>query len=455
MRDRTGVAVLAALLVVGTTWAAYAEIAVSANDGKLKLINGKAEVQKSPPPDTVTFIDLRATPPKVLAEIEVPNSVVGPPTNVAVSPKEDIALVASSMQIDPADPTKQIPDDRLTVIDLSPLKPSLVTRLRTAVGAAPKGASPVPKIVATLQAGKGASGVSINKAGNLALVANHAEGTVSVFTISGTTVTPAGKVTVGKPNSGPRHVVFSPDGKRALVTRDGDHRIAVLSVDGTNVELTKREMASGLRPNAIDIAAKGEVAVVANIGISGNGDAGTLGVIDLKAEPPRVVNSYSVGVTPEGMKMSPDGRFVAVTVMNGTNRAPGTPFYNDNGTSAGVGPQRHAADQDRRAADRQVVPGRRLGRQRQDAAGAVHGRGGDHRGALLGPDRQVAAEVGQHQDQGRTRGHPHRGAVSWRRGAAAGLTCQPNTRVGAPAACDAARPLSVFSSPMPRVSRRS
>ena len=229
MRGRTGVAVLAALLVAGTAAAAYAEIAVSANDAKVKLVNGKQEVQKSPLPDTVTFIDLRATPPKVLAEIEVPNSVTGPPTNVAVSPKEDIALVASSMMIDPADPTKLIPDDRLTVIDLSPLKPSLVTRLRTAVGAAPKGGSPVPKVLATLQAGKGAAGVSINKAGTLALVANSAEGTVSVFTIAGTTVTPAGKVTVGKPDSGPSHVVFTPDGKRALVTRDRrpSHRRAV------------------------------------------------------------------------------------------------------------------------------------------------------------------------------------------------------------------------------------
>ena len=42
-----------------------------------------------------------SSPPKVLAELEVPNSVVGPPTNVAVSPKEDIVLVASAMQIDP------------------------------------------------------------------------------------------------------------------------------------------------------------------------------------------------------------------------------------------------------------------------------------------------------------------------------------------------------------------
>ena len=135
MRGLAWAAGLAAVLLVGAAGAAYAEIAISANDAKVKLVNGKQEVQKDPPPDTLTFIDLRASPPKVLAEIEVPNSVVGPPTNVAISPKEDIALVASAMMIDPADPTKQIPDDKLTVIDLSPLKPSFVSRLKSLVGA--------------------------------------------------------------------------------------------------------------------------------------------------------------------------------------------------------------------------------------------------------------------------------------------------------------------------------
>ena len=209
MRDLTGAAVLAALLVAGTAAAAYAQLAISANDAKLKLVDGKTEVQKNPAADTVTVIDLRTTPPKVLAELNVPNSVVGPPTNVAISPKEDIALVSSNMIIDPADPTKQIADDRVTVIDLTPLKPSLVGRLKTAVGV--KGSPAAPVVLTTLQAGKGPAGIAINKAGTLALVANREEGTVSVFTISGKTVTVAGKVTVGRTEtrihgSGPQRV---------------------------------------------------------------------------------------------------------------------------------------------------------------------------------------------------------------------------------------------------------
>jgi DNA-binding beta-propeller fold protein YncE len=329
MRDYTGAAVLAALLVAGTAAAAYAQIAISANDGKLKLVDGKAEVQKGAPADTVTVIDMRVTPPKVLAELNVPNSVVGPPTNVAIGPKEDIALVSSNMMIDPADPTKQIPDDKVTVIDLTPLRPSIVGRLKTAVGV--KGSPAAPTVLATLQAGKGPAGIAINRAGTLALVANRAEGTVSVFTIDGKTVTAAGKVTIGKPDSGPSGIAFTPDGKSALVTRDGDNRISVLSIDGNKVENSKREIAAGLRPYGIDIAAKsGEVAVVANIGI-GAGDADTVSVIDLKLDPPRVVNTYTVGQTPEGIKMSPDGKFVAISVMNGSNKPLNSPFFNASG----------------------------------------------------------------------------------------------------------------------------
>ncbi len=326
MRGCTAAAVLAAVLVAGSAAAAYAQLAVSANDAKVKLVNGKTEVVANPPLDTISIIDLRASPPKVLAEVEVPNSVVGPPSNVAVSPKEEFVLVAGAMQIDPSDPTKTIPDDKLTVIDIAPLKPGILKRLGIS-----KGTPPAPKVIATLQAGKGAAGVAINKAGTLALVANRSEGTVSTFAIAGTKLTAAGKVTVGGDKSGPSAIAFTPDGKSALVTLDGDNKIVVLAIDGAKVELTKRVISAGLRPYGLDIAAKGEVAVVANIGVGG-GDADTISVIDLKVDPPRVVNTYTVGQTPEGIKMSPDGKYVAVTVVNGTNKPSDSPFFNQNGT---------------------------------------------------------------------------------------------------------------------------
>ncbi|MFX8351127.1 hypothetical protein ABTL64_19625, partial [Acinetobacter baumannii] len=80
------------------------------------------------------------------------------------------------------------------------------------------------------------------------------------------------------------------------------------------VKPTDRVISAGLRPYAIDIPKSGDVAVVGNIGLGG-GDADTISVIDLKAVPPRVVNTVTVGQTPEGLKVSPDGKFIAVTVM--------------------------------------------------------------------------------------------------------------------------------------------
>jgi DNA-binding beta-propeller fold protein YncE len=299
--------VLTAVLSVAT--AANAQLAVTSNDNKVMLDNGTVKIVQNPAPDTVTIIDLKASPPRVLAEIAAPGSVVGPPLSVALTPDESLALVGSSSKIDPADSTKTVPDTRISVIDLK--------------------VSP-PAVIATLEAGKSAAGISINRQGTLALVANRSEGTVSVFSISGKTVSPVGKVTVADEKSGTSHATFTPDGKMALVTRDNDHKISVLKIDGTNVEYTKRDINAGLRPYGIDISSKGDFAAVANIGL-GQGDADTVSLIDVRATPPRVVETVSVGQTPEGIKVSPDGRYVAVVVMNGSNKPKESPFYGDHG----------------------------------------------------------------------------------------------------------------------------
>ena len=289
--------------------ACYAEIAVSANDGKMVLEDGVTKVRKDPLPDTISILDLSSGAARMIAELPAPASVVGPPSSVAVAPDESFALVTGAMKIDPADPTKTVADDKLTVIDLK---------------------SSPPKVLATLQAGAGAAGVSINRAATLALVANRSEGTVSVFTISGNTLTPAGKIPLGDAKSGPSHPIFSRDGATALVTRDGDNRISVLSVDGNKVEYTKRDLSAGLRPYQIDSTGSGDVAIVGNIG-TGSGDADSISLIDMRAKPVRVTSTVSVGQTPEGLKMSPDGAHVAVTVMNGSNKPKASPFFNDFG----------------------------------------------------------------------------------------------------------------------------
>ncbi|MFM0204120.1 hypothetical protein PQR53_30230 [Paraburkholderia fungorum] len=58
----------------------------------------------------------------------------------------------------------------------------------------------------------------------------------------------------------------------------------------------------------------------------------TVSLIDLSVEPPRVVDTLSVGQTPEGVAISPNGKLVGVTVMNGSNKAGTSPFYHREGS---------------------------------------------------------------------------------------------------------------------------
>jgi len=302
---------LAASMLAGLAIApdASAQLAISSNDGKGVLIKGVNTVPDNPVPDNITIIDLNVSPPKVLATVNMPVSLVGPPQSVAIAPDESFALVTAATKLDPADKKKVVPHNIVSVVDLK-AKP--------------------PAVVQTVEAGLGATNVAINKTATLALVTNRNEGTVSVFTIAGKTLTPAGKITLGDAKSGPSSVAFTPDGKRALVTRDGDHKISVLTVNGNTVEASKRDIHSGLKPYPLGISPKGDWAAIANVGMGG-GDSDTIALIDLTLDPPRVVDTIAVGQTPESLTVAPDGKHVVVTVMNGSNKVPGSSFLNPNG----------------------------------------------------------------------------------------------------------------------------
>ena len=51
----------------------------------------------------------------------------------------------------------------------------------------------------------------------------------------------------------------------------------------------------------------------------------------MKANPPRIIDTISVGQSTEGIACSPDGRYVAVTAMSGSNKASTSPFYRAKG----------------------------------------------------------------------------------------------------------------------------
>src|ERR1700722_19241165 len=153
---------------------------------------------EEPGPDTVTVIDVRSYPPTIKATFEAPGSVVGPPGAIWISRDESWGIVTSATKADPAAKPGGIgPDDRVSVFDL---------------------ATNPPKVVQNLTSGAGATQVRVSPDGTLALIANRAEGTVSVFTVKDKRLTAAGKVPTGNEKSLPSSVVFVDD-KTALLTR--------------------------------------------------------------------------------------------------------------------------------------------------------------------------------------------------------------------------------------------
>ena len=301
---------LSAALTLCAASAANAQLAVVALENKVTLVNGVSTVVNNPQSDGAAILDLSFTPPRLLAQIQLPSAtVLGPPTTVALTPNGGMALLGGGQMHNPTDKTKLVDHDIVTLVNLQ---------------------TPTPMVLGTVKVGKQATGIAVSPNGTLALVANRGDGTVSVLKISGTQVTVTGSIALGKADSGPSGIVFTPDGRNALVTRDGDHYVSVLAVDGDKVTDAKRDISAGMRPYGITMASHGRWAAVANIG-RGGGDADSFSIIDLTKTPYRTAETVTVGQTPEGIMASPDGLHVAVVVMNGSNKAKTNPFYADNG----------------------------------------------------------------------------------------------------------------------------
>ena len=300
--------------IVGHAGPARAQFLIVGNDEKLLWDDAGKAVQKAPGNDTVMVLDIASrVKPRTAAVLKLENTVVGPPTNLAITPDEHLALVANSLDqvSDGSGGWKAQPDNKVYVIDLK--------------------ASP-PAQVGTVEVGKQPSGMAINRAGDLALVTNRAENSVSVLSIKGKEVKLVGTVAVspqGAPSEQVSAVAISPDGKLALAVKAATNKVALLKIDGQKVTYDGYDMSVGVFPYNAAVVPGGEIAIVNNNGGGGYSDGGvdTVAIIDMKATPPRVIDYVVVGDGPEGLAVSPTGKLAVSVILNGAGNVAKSAFF--------------------------------------------------------------------------------------------------------------------------------
>jgi DNA-binding beta-propeller fold protein YncE len=300
LRGRLACGAFAVSLALGAT--AQAQVMIIGNDEKPGWDSDGKPVLNPGGHDTLSIVDMsKPANPKIVATIPLDNSIIGPPTNLAITPKGDLALVANSVnEVEKDGKPAIVSDDRLFVIDLK--------------------ASP-PAVIATLKLGKRPSGMAINAAGTLALVTNRDDGTISVLSINGKEVKVTDTVTVGAAGDNISGVAIAPDGKRALFTKPSANKIGVLAIDGGKVTYDKQDLLTGLFPYNVVISPNGKLALTVDNGSNGgsDGNVDTASVIDLEANPIRVIDHVTVGDSPEGLVFSPKGNIAVTVEARGSN----------------------------------------------------------------------------------------------------------------------------------------
>jgi len=308
------VALVVGGLVGGTLTPASGQILIVGNDEKQGFDENAKPIFNEPGKDTLSIIDIsKPEMPRIAATIPLVNSVVGPPTNLAIHPSGEFALVANSLEpITQGWAHRLDPDNKVFLVDLK--------------------ATP-PKIIGTISVGKQPSGVAISPKGDLALVTNRADGTISVLSIRGKDVLVADTVTVGTGTDSVSAVAITPDGKRALAVKSAANKVALLSIDGQKVVYDKTDLPAGIFPYNVAVTPDGKLALTADNGFGGSSDGNvdTVSVIDLEASPPRVIDHVTIGDAPEGLAISPKGDLAVAIELRGSNMPKTSSFYHAGG----------------------------------------------------------------------------------------------------------------------------
>jgi len=308
------VATIGALVLTNAaTQAVAADLIVSANDAKFVRAAGQDPYPEGVGPDTLTLIDASSFPPVVKATIEVRHTIAGPPQGVAITPNGRLAIVSGTNHYDRAE-QKVVFENLLQVVDLAANPPAVIEEID--IGAHPQG-------------------LAINRSGTLLLAATL-DGSVAVLEIDDNKVSLKDHLKVADRRlSG---ISFTHDGTAALVALRDEQGLVVLDVIDGNVSTARDRVATGVGPYDVDVSSDGLWAVVGNAGLASQlnpgqmyADADTVTLIDVSRRPFRAVQHITVPSIPEGVAISPDGRWIAVQSMDGSSLPADNPGHNSLG----------------------------------------------------------------------------------------------------------------------------
>ncbi|MBR0800441.1 hypothetical protein JQ615_34245 [Bradyrhizobium jicamae] len=295
------------LLLSASNESFAADLIVSANDGKFVRVEGNATYPQPAPSDSLAVIDASVMPPKIVATVTgIEHTIAGPPQSVAITPNGQLAVISAPSKYDYT-AKKETLGTFLQVVDLSTSPPKQLDRIE--LGVHP-------------------NGLSINPAGSM-LLAAAIDGTVKVIKIDGKNLTVVGSIKVSEKRLA--GVSFTHDGKAALVSRRDEGGAAVLDTSGPTVVLTKELVSTGIAPYGIDVSSEGNLAVIGNAGLAGlpgqlaPGDADVVALVDVSRRPFRTVQFLTVASVPEGVALSPNGRWIVAQSLNGSNLTPSDP----------------------------------------------------------------------------------------------------------------------------------
>src|SRR5919197_2976637 len=116
-----------ALVIVGTfPRLAGADLMIIGNDQKVVFDAEGNRQFVAPGKDTISVVDISdREAPKILASFPLMNSIFGPPTNLAITPHERLAIVANSVTwVQDGAAWKPAPDSKLYVFNLKASPPS-------------------------------------------------------------------------------------------------------------------------------------------------------------------------------------------------------------------------------------------------------------------------------------------------------------------------------------------